>query len=232
MVNLQSYRDTTSASLVDHMPVIIEVSISNYSHMDPESRDVFLSLMANTMKYVVDNIPSATFAYAHSGSVTIVLPYSNPYENTFWCDNSLRDITSEVVSMVSAKYNILMREVFEDPAIVKFNCHVYNVPHHKVGRVFQYQQKTLTSQELQRTFRTYYPDAEHLFGDDNEMVEFLMRMDIPVNWNDLPIHVKRGIAYNKMSGKVDPLIPVFEQSPEYVQMHIEYFEPPESKDYC
>lgn len=219
----KSYQNVNQTSLIQQMPVIIDLRVENFFH--PKLSEAAPAIMAHVMKFVVDNIPPATFAYSHMDNITIVLPFIN-LDGFRWKNNLIKSYISNAASLASLKFNELVNKHFDDLPHFVFDCNVYNVPDDRVVGLFIWKQNELSSLALHTKYEEMFPDElvpSHI--SDNDKVDGLMRLDIPIRWNDQPIHVKRGIAYNKVSGKVDALIPMFSHSTEYIQMHLEYFEP-------
>ena len=95
------------------------------------------------------------------------------------------------------------------------------MPKDEVVNYFIWRQNDAVRNSI-RALATHHLGHKRCHGKSNsEVQDMLMALDVPVNWNDLEIHKKRGLCYNTVSKKVDPHIPVFSQMREYVGFHVE-----------
>ncbi len=231
---MKGYEDVSRIKLMRRNPVIIRLDGKAFhtwtKGLDRPHDDTFISIMANVMKYVVDNIQGAVFAYCQSDEISILLRDYDNLATCAWFDNNIQKMVSISASLATAKFNQLASEAFEDKPLAFFDSRVFSIPKDEVVNYFIWRQNDAVRNSI-RSVATHYLGHKKCHGLNNSQVQdLLMAMDVPVNWNDLEIHKKRGLAYNSNSQQVDPNIPVFTQMREYVGMYIEKLPEPEIEE--
>jgi len=222
---MKQYESVTQTQLMRRTPTIIRLDqkcASTWTKgLDRPHDDTFISIMAHVMKYVTDNVQGAAFAYCQSDEISILLRDYDNINTNAWFDNNIQKMVSISAALATAKFNQLAAEYFEDKPLAFFDSRVFNLPKDEVVNYFIWRQNDAVRNSI-RTVATHWLGHKKCHGLNNSQVQdLLMQMDIPVNWNDLPIHKKRGMAYNSITKSVDALIPVFSQLREYVEIHLE-----------
>lgn len=222
---MKTYEDVSRIHLMRRNPVIIRLDGKSFTtwtnDLDRPFDDTFIAIMANTMKFLCDNIQGAVFAYSQSDEISILLrDYDNGWSSA-WCDNDVQEIVSISASLATGMFNKLAADAFEDKPLAFFDAKVFSLPKDEVVNYFIWRQDDAVSKSIRRV-AAHYLGHDVVHGKSNhELQDMLMSMDVPVNWNDYPVHKKRGMCYNTISNKVDPHIPVFSQMQEYVGFHVE-----------
>ncbi|QDJ96314.1 tRNAHis-5'-guanylyltransferase [Xanthomonas phage Xoo-sp13] len=228
---MKGYENVYRFKFMRRTPVIIRLDGKAFHTwtrgLDRPHDDTFISIMAHTTKFVVDNIQGASFAYTQSDEISILLRDYDTLTTDAWFDNNLQKMVSVAASLATAKFNQLAAEAFEGQPLAMFDARAFTLPKEEVVNYFIWRQNDAVRNSI-RSVATHYLGHAKCHGLNNaEVQDLLMQMDIPVNWNDLAIHYKRGLAYNSISKEIDVLIPVFSQSRDYVSLHIEKLEEPE-----
>ena len=225
---MKGYEDVNRTKLVRRTPVIIRLDGKAFhtwtKGLDRPHDSTFISIMANVTKFVTDNIQGGVFAYCQSDEISILLRDYDTITTEAWFDNNIQKMVSIAASLATGKFNQLAQEAFEDKPLAFFDARVFNLPKDEVVNYFIWRQQDAVRNSI-RSVATHYLGHKKCHGLNNsEVQDELMKLDIPVNWNDFPIHLKRGIAYNSTSKQVDALIPTFTASREYVGIHLEKVE--------
>lgn len=230
---MKQYESVTQTQLMRRTPAIIRLDQKCASRwtkgLDRPHDDTFIAIMANTMKFVCDNIQGAVFGYCQSDEISILLRDYDSLTTDAWFGGNVQKIVSVSASLATAKFNELASSAFEDKPLAYFDSRVFNLPKEEVVNMFIWRQNDAVRNSI-RSVATHYLGHKTCHGLNNQQVQdLLMQMDVPVNWNDIEIHKKRGLCYNSISKQVDAHIPVFSQMREYVGFHIEKVEEPEAE---
>jgi tRNA(His) guanylyltransferase len=227
---MKKYEDVNRVKLMRRTPVIIRLDGKAFhtwtKGLDRPHDDTFIAIMANTMKFLCENIQGAVFAYCQSDEISILLRDYDALNTEAWFDNNVQKMVSVSSSLATGMFNKLAADAFEDKPLAFFDSRVFTIPKDDVVNYFVWRQQDAVRNSI-RSVATHYLGHKTCHGLNNQQVQdLLMQMDVPVNWNDLAIHKKRGMCYNSVSKQVDPLIPVFSQMREYIGIHLEKLEEP------
>lgn len=228
---MKQYESVAQTQLMRRTPTIIRLDqkcASTWTKgLDRPHDDTFIAIMANVTKFVTDNIQGAVFAYCQSDEISILLRDYDNINTCAWFDNNIQKMVSIAASLATAKFNQLAAEAFEDKPLAFFDARVFSIPKDEVVNYFIWRQQDAVRNSV-RSVATHYLGHKACHGLNNAQVQdLLMARDIPINWNDLPAHKKRGIAYNSTSKQIDSMIPVFTQMRDYVAWYIEKQPDPE-----
>jgi tRNA(His) guanylyltransferase len=230
---MKRYEDVSRIKLMRRNPVIIRLDGKAFhtwtKGLDRPHDATFIAIMANVTKYVTDNIQGGVFAYCQSDEISILLRDYDNLNTESWFDNNIQKMVSISASLATAKFNELAKEAFEDKPLALFDSRAFSIPKDDVPNYFIWRQQDAVRNSI-RAVATHYLGHKKCHGLNNSQVQDeMMKLDVPVNWNDLPIHLKRGIAYNSISKTIDPLIPIFSQSREYIEIHLDKQPEPETE---
>lgn len=229
---MKGYEDVNRIKLMRRTPTIIRLDGKAFhtwtKGLDRPHDDNFIAIMANTMQYLCENIQGAVFAYCQSDEISILLRDYDNLSTDAWFDGNVQKMVSVSASLATGMFNKMAADAFEDKPLAFFDSRVFSLPKDEVTNYFVWRQNDAVRNSI-RSVATHYLGHKRCHGMNNQQVQdMLMEMDVPINWNDLEIHKKRGVCYNSTSKKVDAYIPVFSQMRDYVDVHIEKLEDPES----
>lgn len=227
---------------------------------------VLVEAMQQTMKYLCENIEGCVFGYTQSDEITLVLCDYKKLTSQAWFDNNIQKICSISASMATMIFNRFFDEITKTYAnsvpyygtmypcdeqeriyidnlkksISKgamFDSRVFNIPKEEVNNCLLWRQQDATRNSIQAVAQANFPH-KHLEGKNcNELQEMLWQ-EKGINWNDYPIHLKRGSCCVKstytleIDGKdvqrsewvIDNEIPIFSQNTNYVNGRITFDE--------
>ena len=230
---MKQYESVTQTQLMRRTPAIIRLDqkcASTWTKgLDRPHDDTFIAIMANTMKFVCENVQGAVFGYCQSDEISILLRDYDNLTTDAWFDGNVQKMVSVSASLATGMFNKLAADAFEDKPLAFFDSRVFSLPKDEIVNYFIWRQNDAVRNSI-RSVATHYLGHKKCHGLNNQQVQdLLMQMDVPVNWNDIEIHKKRGLCYNSISKQVDAHIPVFSQMREYVGLHIEKQEEPEAE---
>lgn len=228
---MKKYEDVNRIKLMRRTPAIIRLDGKAFhtwtKGLDRPHDDTFIAIMANTMKFVCENVQGAVFGYCQSDEISILLRDYDNLTTDAWFDGNVQKMVSVSASLATGIFNKLAADAFEDKPLAFFDSRVFSLPKDEVVNYFIWRQNDAVRNSI-RSVATHYLGHKKCHGLNNQQVQdLLMQLDVPVNWNDIEIHKKRGLCYNSISKQVDAHIPVFSQMREYVGFHIEKMEDPE-----
>ncbi len=231
---MKNYEDVSRIKLMRRTPVIIRLDGKAFhtwtKGLDRPFDSTFISIMANVTKFVTDNVQGGVFAYCQSDEISILLRDYDNINTCAWFDNNIQKMVSISASLATAKFNELAAQAFENKSLAFFDARVFTIPREEVVNYFIWRQNDAVRNSI-RAVATHYLGHKKCHGLNNAQAQDeLMNREVPINWNDFPIHLKRGIAYNSISKQVDINIPIFSQSRDYVALHLDKLEEPEVTD--
>lgn len=232
---MKEYEDAHRTKLTRRMPVILRLDGKAFhtwtKGLDLPFDDTFMGMMAASMKYCVDNIQGAVFAYGQSDEISILLRNYDSLTTDPWYDNNIQKIVSVASSLCTARFNQLASQFLEEPKLAFFDARVFILPKEEVVNYFVWRQQDATRNSIRAVAHHYLGHNAILGKNNSEVQDMLMALDIPVNWNDYAIHKKRGYCYNSLSKEVDQHIPIFSASRDYIALHLEKLEEPSLEDF-
>lgn len=222
---MKGYEDAYRLKLTRRTPVIIRLDGKAFhtwtKGLDRPFDATMVALMGHTMKFVVDNIQGAVFAYTQSDEISILLRDYDTHTTDAWFDNNIQKMVSIASSLATAKFNSLASEALEDKPLAFFDARVFNLPKEEVVNYFIWRQNDAVRNSI-RSVATHYLGHKACHGKNNqEVMDMLMNLDSPVNWNDYPVHLRRGFCYSSLTKEIDSQPPIFTQLRDYVAFHIE-----------
>lgn len=170
--------------------------------------------MAETAKYLCENIQGAVLAYAQSDEITIVMTDFAKTTTSAWFDGNIQKIVSVSASLATAKFNLL--RVQRDLDLFRFDEHGrrmtgqdVNALHlaHFDSRCFTipdpvevennliWRNQDCTRNSIQMVARALASHKECNDLNQSELQELIHSRG--QNWNDYPTRAKRGTVIRK-----------------------------------
>jgi tRNA(His) 5'-end guanylyltransferase len=149
-----------------------------------------------TALHMCRNVEGAQFAYAQSDEISLLLTDFATNPTQAWFDGSIQKIASIAASLATAKFNQLRwaREENRDAGdrpLAYFDARVFTIPDPtEVYNYFVWRQDDASRNSLQMAAQACYPQTELHEKSGDELHEMLFQAGI--NWNDYPVHCKRG----------------------------------------
>lgn len=142
--------------------------------------------MAETTKYLCENIQGAKLGYHQSDEISILITDFDDISTNAWFDYNLQKMSSISASLATAKFNQLRLgklAIFDSRA---FQIH----DRIEVENYFIARQKDATRNSISSVAQSLYSHKELHGKSSNELQELIFQKG--QNWNDYPTSVKRG----------------------------------------
>lgn len=182
--------------------------------------EVLIKSMQETMKYLCENIQGCVLGYTQSDEITLILVDYKKLTSSAWFDYEVQKICSIAASMATMIFNKRFVENYlnyiatlepdfsnENEANqykniftaysnasdkgTMFDCRCFNIPKEEVTNLIYWRQLDATRNSIQMVGQANFPHKELQNKSCNEIQDMLMTQK-GINWNDLPIHQKRG----------------------------------------
>ena len=208
--------------------------------------EVLISTMQDTTKYLCENIQGCVLGYTQSDEITLVLVDYKKLNSCAWFDNNIQKMCSIAASMATfafnrffvanlnafyefntdidlteigyhitfseeddGKYYEAYKKAAEKGAM--FDARVFNIPKEEVCNCVLWRQNDAT-----RNSQAHFSHGVLQNKSQSQMQDMLM-LEKGINWNDFPVHQKRGSCCIKVQGDedkrpkwiIDKNIPIF-----------------------
>lgn len=244
---MKTYEGVTRTHLTKRTPVIIRLdgkAFHTYTKhivkQDPSVEttpwsDILHDLMEYTTNYLISNIQGCTIAYTQSDEISLLLKDWDTLETSAWFDNNILKMCSTSAAMATMAFNSRVdywrNQGYTINNNALFDSRVFNLPPSEVCNYFLWRQQDASRNSVQMLGHYHFSHKE-LQGLSNVKVQDLLMLDKGVNWNDLDTWKKRGTCiYRELTSDVDEgekralvvdkEIPIFSQSREYINKHLE-----------
>ena len=229
---MKGYEKVNQTSLTRRMPVIVRVDGRSFHTLTRGMTRPFdhnlISIMQNTAQQMTKNIPGCSLAYVQSDEISFLLTDYKTLETQPWFDNKVQKIASVTASMATAYFNREFAKVFPekyDKASALFDSRVFNIPREEVVNYVLWRQQDWTRNSVQMLGRSKFSAKQMLKKSNAEVQEMLWQEGI--NWNDLPVHLRRGacivkeMVEDRTKYKIDLEPPIISKDRSYIQKWID-----------
>lgn len=239
---MKKYEYITRSHLVPRMPVIIRLDGKAFHSFTRGFQrpfdEVLITTMQKTTKYLCENIQGCVLGYTQSDEITLVLIDYKKLDSCAWFDNNIQKMCSVAASMATMAFNKyfasevrLFRKIgfLNDDmeyqyarylsAIEKgamFDARVFNIPKEEVCNCLLWRQNDATRNSVEMVAQVYFSHGVLQKKSQSQMQDMLM-LEKGINWNDYPVHQKRGSCCIKVQREgdkrpkwiIDRIIPIF-----------------------
>ena len=256
---MKQYESTTQTSLLRRTPVIIRIDgrafhtftkrlvsekqdrqqilVPSNRIVDPSLNETPFSqvmhhLMTLTTATLFNQVQNCVFAYTQSDEISLVLKDWDRHETQQWFGGNVQKICSLSASIATAAFNYhLMKKCPPSTPLdfAQFDSRVYNVPHDEVVNYMIWRQQDASRNSVQMLGRFHFSQKE-MHGKSNSQVQDMLMLNKGVNWNDLPVWMKRGSAVYQRAdwnefmsfypAHIDDNIPIFTQDRAFIEKHL------------
>lgn len=217
--------------------------------LDKPFDDVFVKLMQNTMLDLCNEIQGCVLGYTQSDEITLVLIDYQNRDTCAWFDNQVQKMVSISSSLATLFFNKHLSEFLRDleddmeaadyhipnansykknEALwcrwidkeykAVFDSRVFNIPQYEVINNLIWRQQDATRNSINSVAQSLFPHKD-IQGINVKDIQNKMLTEKDVNWNNYPVHLKRGCCAIKNSdGKwvIDLNIPIFTEDRDYI----------------
>jgi tRNA(His) 5'-end guanylyltransferase len=241
---MKTYESVTQSFVMRRTPVIIRIDGRAFhtftkclKHVDPTiAQTPFSDLMHQCMMYttrkLVENIQNCVLGYTQSDEISLVLRDWDQHETQQWYGGNVQKIVSVSAAIATAAFNYVFNKDVRPATgfadLAQFDSRVYNVPHEEVTNYLIWRQQDASRNSVQMLGHFHFSQKQ-MHGKNNSEVQDMLMLQKGVNWNDLPVWMKRGSCVLRQTDNVNidavtrerviehEGIPVFTQDRDYVE---------------
>jgi tRNA(His) guanylyltransferase len=240
---MKSFEDTTRFHVQRRTPVIIRLDGRAFhtftkclKHYDDSMKTTPFSIkmhevMTMTMLGCMALTQNAVFGYTQSDEISILLRDWDKHETEQWFKGALQKIVSVSASQASVIFNhffdeeVRKAQTFND--LAHFDARVFNIPKEEVANYFIWRQQDASRNSVQMLGHFHFSQKE-MHGKNNSQVQDMLMLEKQVNWNDLPVWMKRGTTGfpnpNRGEG-IPPILadencPIFTTDRDYIEKYL------------
>lgn len=200
-IRMKSFEDfSTNTSLFPKLPICLRLDGRGFSKLTKKLKgagnpfnQAFFDCMLDLTKFLVKET-NALIGYTQSDEITLIVNPGAKIEDTVF-GGRLQKIASVFAAMASVEFNFILEENDLEQLSARspvFDCRVWNVPSkEEAANVLLWRERDATRNSLTMAALAYYNHKEVLHKNSSDKHEMLHQKE--VNWNDYPIHFKRGI---------------------------------------
>ena len=242
---MKKYEYITRTHLIPRTPVIIRIDGKTFHSFtrgfDRPFDNTLVKSMQETMRYMCGNIQGCVLGYTQSDEISLVLIDYQNLNTASWFDYNIQKCVSVAASMATLAFNKAFEEavrdyytdwyMFGDATDTKylnaltesmnkgalFDARAFNLPKEEICNYLYWRQLDATRNSIQMVGQSQFSHNE-LQGKSCNQIQDMLFSERNINWNDYPVHLKRGsccIKTSENSGterpkwSIDVNIPVF-----------------------
>ena len=228
------YEQVPKTKLVRRMPVAIRIDGKAFHTFTRGFKkpfdDVLVKSMQDTMKYLCENIQGCVLGYTQSDEITLILVDYKNLNSSAWFDYEVQKMCSIAASMATMAFNKIFYKNIEDyiynlnmawndeleefkyaSTLLKaadkgamFDARVFNIPKEEVTNLVYWRQLDATRNSIQMVGQAYFSHKE-LQNKSCNMIQDMLMTQKGINWNDYPVHLKRGTCCIKKTYEEEPV---------------------------
>ena len=186
--------------LMPGLPIILFLDGSSFSkftkNLDRPYDQRLSDLMIESCKFLVE-LTNARCGYVGSDEITIVL-YEDDINSQTMYNGRLEKLLSEIPAQLSVRFNKLLPKYLPEKIDSEpyFDCKVWNVPTlEEAANCFWVREESVTKNSITMAALSYYSHSE--LEGKNGSIKQEMLFQKGVNFNDYPVHFKRGVYIQK-----------------------------------
>lgn len=222
---MKTYEGVTKTCLMKRTPVIIRIDGKAFHtwtrSLSKPFDDNMVVWMANTTRYLVENIQNAVFGYCQSDEISILLRDYDNLTTDQWFNGNVQKITSVSASFATAKFNDYVNasgEPYDSMPLAFFDARVFNIPKEEVTNYFIWRQQDAIRNSIQALGR-YTLGHKECQNKNGDQIKQMLK-DTEYDWDNLPMHYKYGAVFHKKNTEIQLQVPEFKELREYVDVHI------------
>lgn len=231
----ENYENRAKTKLLRRTPVIIRLDGKAFHTFtrgfDKPFDEILTSAMQQTMLTLCKEIQGCVLGYTQSDEITLVLTDYAKLETSAWFDYDIQKICSISASIATLAFNRYFLEEAQNryesnSECVKsiyyrawlkgacFDARCFNIPKEEVTNCILWRQQDATRNSINSVGQAYFSHKE-LQGLNVNQIQDKLFKEKSINWNDLPVHLKRGSCCTKQKINgisiwvIDNYIPIF-----------------------
>lgn len=233
----ENYENRAKTKLLRRTPVIIRLDGKAFHTFTKEFNkpfDEILTLtMQKTMLALCKLVQGCVLGYTQSDEITLVLTDYTKLETSAWFDYDIQKVCSVSASIATLVFNrCFLNEIQKKYESISeltvsvyyqawlkgalFDARCFNIPKEEVTNCLLWRQQDATRNSINAVGQAYFSHRE-LQGLNVNQIQDKLFKEKGINWNDLPIYLKRGSCcikqeINELSvWVIDNYIPIFKE---------------------
>lgn len=233
----ENYENRAKTQLLRRTPVIIRLdgkAFHTFTRDFKKPFDEILTLtMQKTMLALCKLVQGCVLGYTQSDEITLVLTDYTKLETSAWFDYDIQKVCSVSASIATLVFNrCFLNEIQKKYESVSeltvsvyyqawlkgalFDARCFNIPKEEVTNCLLWRQQDATRNSINAVGQAYFSHRE-LQGLNVNQIQDKLFKEKGINWNDLPIYLKRGSCcikqeINELSvWVIDNYIPIFKE---------------------
>ncbi len=221
---MKQYEAVPKTVLMRRTPVILRIDGRAFHTLTrgfhkPFDKVLNLS-MIDTMRFLCENIQGCVLGYTQSDEITLVLVDYKKLTSDPWFGYEVQKLCSIGASMATVGFNNAFSRRVEDYGLYNrgsvfyhrylnvleagamFDCRAFNVPREEVTNNIYWRQLDASRNSIQMLGQAHFTHKELQNKNCSEIQDMLMTQK-GINWNDLPVYLKRGTCCVKCKGLVE-----------------------------
>lgn len=231
----ENYENRAKTKLLRRTPVIIRLDGKAFhtftKGFDKPFDEIFTKAMQQTMLSLCKEVQGCVLGYTQSDEITLVLTDYDKLDTSAWFDYDVQKICSVSASIATLMFNKAFFTVLHQnsdnvesmmlgvhyKAWLKgafFDARCFNIPKEEVTNCILWRQQDATRNSINAVGQANFSHKE-LQGLNVNQIQDKLFNEKGINWNNLPIHLKRGSCcikqkINELSvWVIDNYIPIF-----------------------
>lgn len=223
---MKQYESVSRSNLMRKTPTIIRIDGKAFhtwtKRLEKPFDENLLLWMAHTTKFLVDNIQNAVFAYTQSDEISIFLRDYDNYKTEQWFNANIQKMASVSASLATAKFNDLVNsqgEPYDTMPLAFFDSRVFSLPKDEVCNYFIWRQRDCIRNSI-LSLGNHVLGHKECQNKNTQQLKDIMEEQHNISWDDLPMHFKHGISYDKRSPDITFNVPEFTLLREFIEVHV------------
>lgn len=208
----ENYENRAKTKLLRRTPVIIRLDGKAFhtftKGFDKPFDEIFIKAMQQTMLSLCKEVQGCVLGYTQSDEITLVLTDYDKLDTSAWFDYDVQKICSVSASIATLMFNKAFFTVLHQnsdnvesmmlgvhyKAWLKgafFDARCFNIPKEEVTNCILWRQQDATRNSINAVGQAYFSHRE-LQGLNVNQIQDKLFNEKGINWNNLPIHLKRG----------------------------------------
>lgn len=233
----ENYENRAKTKLLRRTPVIIRLDGKAFHTFTKEFNkpfdEILILTMQKTMLALCKLVQGCVLGYTQSDEITLVLTDYTKLETSAWFDYNIQKVCSVSASIATLAFNrCFLNEIQKKYESISeltasvyyqawlkgalFDARCFNIPKEEVTNCLLWRQQDATRNSINAVGQAYFSHRE-LQGLNVNQIQDKLFKEKGINWNDLPIYLKRGSCcikqeINELSvWVIDNYIPIFKE---------------------
>lgn len=242
---MKMYEVSARSTLPRRLPVVLRVDGKAFHTWTQGLERPFAASLIEAMNVVAlelcQEVEGTVLAYVQSDEISLLLHNYKRLQTQPWFDNQVQKMVSVAASIAAATMTVESLGIFGRLKPAYFDARVFVLPEAEVANYFLWRQQDASRNSIQMLARTLYSHRELDRKNTSELNEMCFAKGH--NWNELPVHLRRGRCAIKVEELGQPIfeagsdvpvgesprrtrwvidneIPLFNQDRPYIERHL------------